>query len=101
MKKYKEIVLGFALLSVGTRAYTQGDLLIIISPPHGESSWHMSISTEHRDPSWYEIRDAWYTLVPDASKINGAMFFPPKDEYVNVQEYCFHVHALPSMQVIL
>ena len=34
-------------------------------------------------------------IVPDAENRNGAMFFPPKSEYVNLQKYCFHVHEVP------
>lgn len=54
----------------------------------------MSISTPYRDPTWEEIKTAWYKFIPDADKRNGAMFFPPKDEYVNVHKYCFHIHEV-------
>lgn len=79
----------------GTNVYTKGDLLIMISNPHHNVGWHMSISLPFRNPTWEEIRDAWYDLVPGATKMNAAMFLPPKDEYVNVYEYCFHVHQVP------
>lgn len=95
MSKYKEVECHLALLQPGTKAYTRGALKIMVSPPFGNAGWHMSISTGYRDPIWSEIRDAWYDLVPDADKRNAAMFFPPKDEYVNAHKYCFHVHEVP------
>lgn len=77
-----------------TIKYKMGVCNILLSPPCGNLGWHMSISTGYRDPTWKEIRDAWYSLVPNADKRNGAMFFPPKDEYVNIHKYCFHIHEV-------
>ena len=56
--------------------------------------WHMSISCKDRNPTWEEIRDAWYKLVPNAKNITGAMYFPPEEEYVNVHQHCFHVYEV-------
>ncbi len=94
---YKEMFADTSHLQPGSKAYKRGSCIIILSPPHGQCGWHMSISTSYRDPTWKEIRDAWYDLVPDAETKNGAMFFPPKEEYVDVQKYCFHVHEMPLM----
>ena len=93
--KYKEVQCDLGFLQPGTKKYKRGVLTILISPPFAKSGWHMSISTGYRDPIWEEIRDAWYDLVPDADERNAAMFFPPKDEYVNLQKYCFHLHEFP------
>lgn len=68
---------------------------MMVSPPTGKCGWHISISCANRNPTWEEIRDAWYTLVPESDRRNGAMFFPPKDEYVNLHQHCFHVHEVP------
>ena len=95
MKKYTEIPFNNTLLQPGTKAYKRGICKILISPPHNGKGWHMSISTSSRDPTWSEIRDAWYDLIHDAENRNGAMFFPPKNEYVNLHPYCFHVHEVP------
>jgi hypothetical protein len=51
--------------------------------------WHMSISHHNQNPTWKEIRDARYHFIPD--EITMAMFFPPKAEYVNIHEFCFHL----------
>ena len=92
---YKEVYADTSYLQPGSKEYKRGACIIILSPPQGQYGWHMSISTTYRDPTWKEIRDAWYDLVPDAEIKNGAMFFPPKQEYVNVHKYCFHVHEVP------
>jgi len=85
-----------SFLQPGTEVFYKDDLVIVVSPPAADSGlgWHMSISTRKRDPQWQEIRDAWYSLIPGADKRNGAMFFPPKDEYINVHPYCFHIHEV-------
>lgn len=84
----------FEMLQDGTKMYQRGGCKVLVSPPFGNLGWHMSISTSYRDPTWKEIRDAWYDLIPDADKKHGAMFFPPKDEYVNLHNHCFHVHEV-------
>ncbi len=94
--EYKEVTHPLSnFLQPGTKCYIKGSISIVISPPHHQMGWHMSISIEDRDPTWAEIRDAWYFLIPLAEKRNAAMFFPPKDEYVNMHPYCFHVHEVP------
>jgi len=55
----------------------------------GKLLWHISVSRERRHPKWEEIRDARYDLVPD--EVTMAMLLPPKAEYVNVHEHCFHL----------
>src|SRR5438105_14316169 len=81
-------------LQPGSRAYEMGPCFIMVSPPYGELGWHMSISCANRNPRWDEIKFAWYKLVPESDKRHGAMFFPPVDEYVNLHEYCFHIHEV-------
>lgn len=92
--KYDKLDLGIEGLQPGTKTYKRGACNIVVSPPYGQLGWHLSISTTYRDPTWEEIRDAWYDLVPDAEKRNAAMFFPPKAEYVNLHKRCFHVHEV-------
>jgi hypothetical protein len=95
MANYQEIKNETEALQPGTRCFKRGICRIFVSPPFGECGWHLSISSSSRDPTWEEIRDAWYDLVPEAHKKNGAIFFPPKDEYINVHKYCFHIHEVP------
>lgn len=54
--------------------------------------WHLSISHPDRYPSWDEIRDARYELLPDACTMG--LFLPPRMEYVNVHPNCFHLREV-------
>ena len=51
--------------------------------------WHMSISHNSRYPTWDEIKQARYALLPRDRGF--AMLLPPQDEYVNVHPNCFHL----------
>ena len=51
--------------------------------------WHLSIAHRSRYPTLDEIRDARYKFVPD--DVTMAMIYPPKDEYVNLHNNCFHL----------
>lgn len=71
------------------KAYAFGECYIMVDqePGHG---WHMSISHQERYPTWDEIREARYQFCPD--DITMAMLLPPKSEYVNVHNNCFHLY---------
>lgn len=58
-------------------------------PPDELLIWHLSISHPHRYPTWDEIADARYALVPE--DVTMAMLPPPPGEYVNEHESCFHL----------
>lgn len=58
------------------------------------TGWHLSISTPHRNPTWEEIKQARYDLLPH--DITMAMILPPVSEYVNIHNYCFHLHQIPN-----
>jgi len=82
---------------VYNKAWSKGDLRIWITRDlynSGSVRWHMSISTKTRYPTWDEIRDARYALMPD--DITMAMLLPPKSEYVNLHPNCFHLHEIPQ-----
>ena len=72
------------------KAYAFGECRIFVGkePP----GWHMSISHPSRYPTWDEIRDARYELVPDG--VTMAMLLPPRSQYVNVHSFCFHLHEI-------
>jgi hypothetical protein len=72
--------------------FSQGECKIMLSGPQEREQigWHLSISHESRNPTWEEQRDARYALIPDG--IYMVMILPPKAEYVNVHEFCFHWH---------
>jgi hypothetical protein len=82
--------LRLAWLAIGTtgKAYeTDTDCHIIVSREQGR--WHMSISHNERYPSWDEIHEARYELLPEERTF--AMILPPKSEYVNLHHNCFHL----------
>lgn len=54
---------------------------------HGR--WHLSIAHPKRLPTWEEVREARYHFLPDG--VLMAMLLPPKEEYVNVHPFCFHL----------
>lgn len=54
--------------------------------------WHLSISHPSRYPNWDEIKDARYRFCPD--DVDMVMHLPPRSQYVNVHNHCFHLHEL-------
>jgi hypothetical protein len=84
----------------GSKAFAMGECRIIVSrniygPKGGDFGplrWHLSISCADRYPTWEEIREARYALLPDDCTMG--MLLPPKKEYVNVHPNCFHLHEV-------
>lgn len=54
--------------------------------------WHMSISHPQRYPTWDEMKEARYRLLPDDCYMIQVL--PPKTEYVNLHDRTFHLHEL-------
>lgn len=67
-------------------------------PPNELLLWHLSISHPHRYPTWDEIADARYELVPD--DITMAMLLPPPGEYVNAHDTCFHLWQIDDRRTV-
>lgn len=88
-----ETVVPNAPLHITTRAYRTGSgcTVLVAREPQG---WHLSIAHEHRYPTWDEIADVRYKLLPD--EVYMAIILPPKAEYVNLHDNCFHLHEVPS-----
>ena len=80
------------------RAFMWGDCKVFVGQeptgPRGERLWHMSISLPHRYPTWEEIKAARYEFIPD--EVTMAMLLPPKGQYVNIHNNCFHLHEIES-----
>jgi len=62
--------------------------------PNGELRWHLSVAHNKRNPTWEEIRDLRYLLVPD--DVTMAMFLPPRSQYINLHNFCFHLYELEA-----
>ena len=58
-------------------------------PPESLELWHISISHPDRYPTWDEIADVRYELAPD--DVTMALLLPPRAEYVNAHDRCFHL----------
>lgn len=78
------------------RNVRDGALVALVAlEPEG---WHLSVSfRDHRGaltryPSWDELADARYTLLPD--DVTVALVLPPPDEYVALHDTTFHLHEL-------
>ena len=71
------------------KAYSFGKCKVLVGE-EPEVGWHLSISHPVRYPNWEEIRDARYEFCPD--NITMAMFLPPKAEWVNIHNNCFHLY---------
>ena len=71
----------------GSTAYTLDRCTVIVGQEQGD--WHLSIAHPKRLPTWDEVKEVRYLLIPD--KIRMALILPPKKEYVNVHNYCFHL----------
>ena len=81
----------------GCHAYRFGRCFVIVGKE--EDRWHLSISHPARYPTWDEIKEARYRFVPD--NVTMAMILPPKDEYVNLHENCFHLHEIEGEKRII
>lgn len=80
------------ILEPGSRAFVMGRCRIFVSKQR--AGWHLSVSREDRLPTWQELRDARYALVPDEATM--ALLLPPKAEYVNLHEFCFQMYEIPA-----
>jgi len=81
-----------ALLSAGTKVYRKGNLKLLFSPleQHPDGLWkHASVSHHARYPTWDEILDVRYLFFGENDDV--VQILPPKGEYVNVAQNCFHL----------
>lgn len=80
------------LLEPGARAFRMGGCNVILSKQ--KAGWHLSISKPNKMPTWEEVRDARYALIPDEATM--ALLLPPQSEYVNVHEFCLQMYEIPG-----
>jgi hypothetical protein len=72
------------------RRYRLGECSVIVTREFGK--WHLSISHRKRYPTWDEIAEARYRLLPD--EVVVAMILPPKGHYINLNPHCFQMHEI-------
>lgn len=81
--------------------FSKGDCRVLISrekrptgafvlPAHLDKwRYHLSISCADRYPTWEEIKDARYSLLPHG--LTFAQILPPPKDWVNIHPNCFHL----------
>jgi hypothetical protein len=77
-----------------------GRLDVILSVHHPTVGWHLAITFEganKRLPTWEELTDARYTLMP--ANLHMAIHLPPRDEYVNVDATTLHLFEANPREV--
>jgi len=87
------------LQSTATRMFHKGACRVLVSremqPKKGARLyWHLSISCQDRYPTWNEIKDARYSLLP--MSLTFAQLLPPMDEFVNIHPNCFHLWEIDT-----
>ena len=87
----------------GCKIYRSGMLTVLTAVPgsveyKATGLYHLSISHPMRYPTWDEIKEARYDLLPD--EITMAMLLPPSAKYVNIHKNCFHLHQVDGSNVI-
>ena len=88
--------MGYKLMGIdpgtGAHIYIDGAVRVLVSGPNERKAigWHFSISCPNRNPTWEEQKMARYEFCPD--DIYMVQILPPKREYVNRHEFCFHWH---------
>jgi hypothetical protein len=76
--------------SEGARWFRQGPVRVCVASEHGR--WHMSVSCDgDRYPTWDEIADARYQLLPNDRDFG--LILPPPADYVNIRNV-FHLWEL-------
>lgn len=53
--------------------------------------WHLSASTNH-PIGYYEMKEMRYEFLPNG--ISVAQIFPPREQFVNIHENCYHLHEI-------
>lgn len=79
------------------RRFMVGDCQVLLGQMPGEG-WHLSISHLQRYPTWDEVAEARYALIPD--DVTVAMLLPPRAEYVNLHSNCFHLYEIVLPRII-
>jgi hypothetical protein len=73
----------------GTRFFETSDGVTVICQRTHRYGYHLSIAHPKRLPTWEEVRDIRYELVPDEAVM--AMLLPPRADYVNVHDFCLQM----------
>lgn len=73
--------------SVYCKSYRLGECTVMVTRERDD--WHLSIAHPRRYPTWDEVAEARYELIP--GDVTMAMLLPPKSDYINIHPNCFQV----------
>jgi hypothetical protein len=82
----------FGVTNAYFREYLLGECPVVVTREGGR--WHLSISHPRRYPTWDEIAEARYRLLPKTQTF--ALPLPPAAEYINLHKNCFHVYEIAA-----
>lgn len=82
----------YGVYSTGIFKY-KGKTIIINNE---DGVWHLSVSANHT-LGYYEIKDIRYKFMPDDMGV--AQIFPPRNQFVNLHENCFHLWELTKEEM--
>ena len=77
----------YGYYSTGLFRWKGKDILITLD----DGKWHLSVNTSH-PIGYYELKEVRYNFCPD--RMQMAQIFPPREEFVNVADNCFHLFEL-------
>jgi hypothetical protein len=72
--------------------YRMGRLTIFVGRLPISGEYHLSISHPTRYPTWDEIAEARYKLIPDECTMG--LLLPARGRYVNIHHNCFHLYQV-------
>lgn len=62
-----------------------------------EGGWHMSMSKKDKMPTYEEMKDMRYKMLPN--RIYACEIFPPREEFVNRHPFCRHLWEMPKDEI--
>lgn len=74
-----------------TGLYRWKGKVIFVNLENGK--WHLSVSCKHTI-GYYELKEVRYEFMPNG--IYAAQIFPPREEFVNVHQNCFHLYEVEA-----
>lgn len=78
------------------RCYRLGECTVIVTREFGD--WHASIAHRDRLPTWDEVAEARYRILPDG--VTMAMLLPPMKDYLNIHPNCLQLVQIDPVVMI-
>lgn len=79
----------YGVYSTGFYQYKGKQILINVE----DGLWHLSVAANH-PLGYYEIKEIRYKFMPNDMQVG--QIFPPREEFVNIHENCYHLFELSN-----